>query len=216
MDLKYLIVLVFIASAYAQVVTESSLSCTFSTTAVGYVCNLHFNNTQGNDNFTSIGGVHLEGMTNADVVAILSTTGRTLNVPQIVCNSFPNLEYFDLTNLRIQIVTENSFGGCSRLRWLRLWNNNIAQLPANAFASNVQLTYLDLDNNWLSEIPVGIFAPLVNLETLELSNNALAVIPDDAFATLGNFFLTNSINYLSSLLLILQQTLPFSTSVTAA
>lgn len=190
MKLKFLVVvLLSIAFASAQNVTESSLTCNYAETAVGYVCNLRFNNSLGLDDWTAIDGVHLEGMTNADVVAILSTTGRTLNVPQIVCNLFSNLEYFDLTNLGINTVSANSFSGCSRLRWLRLWNNQIWQLPSNVFANNAALTYLDLDSNWISEIPTGLFTPLINLETLELANNFFNVIPNDAFATLGKFYI---------------------------
>lgn len=190
MGFKLLIFLcALVSSVLAQIPTDSSLTCTFITTAVGYSCNLQFNNSAGRDDFTEIRGVHLEGMTNADVRVILSTSGQTNNVPQIVCNEFPNLEYLDLTNLGINTVGENAFSACRSLRWLRLWNNQIWQLPVNVFESNSALTYLDLDSNWLNQLPVGIFSSLTSLETLELANNFFnydTSIPDDTFSTLTN------------------------------
>lgn len=174
----------FISSGLCQQ-EESSLTCTFVTTAIGYGCNLNFNNGLGRDDFTEIRGVHHEGMTNADVRVILITTGRTTNVPQIICNEFSNLEYLDLTALGINSVSENAFRGCANLNWLRLWNNGIWQLPANLFENNAALTYLDLDNNWFMDLPEGIFTPLINLETLDIQNNILFNIPGDTFATLG-------------------------------
>lgn len=71
------------ASITAQNVTFPILECIYTTSGVGYVCNLRADNPNGLDDFTTITGEHLEGMSNADVVSIYRSLGSTANVPQV-------------------------------------------------------------------------------------------------------------------------------------
>lgn len=79
----FLSIFFLVTSSTAQNVTVPTLECIYATTGVGYVCNLRADNPNGLDDITSIVGVHLEGMSDSDVVSIYRSWGSTANVPQV-------------------------------------------------------------------------------------------------------------------------------------
>lgn len=89
--------------------------------------------------FEEIGGTHLEGFSNADVIMIYSWEGSSINIPQIICNQFTNLERLDLAFFGITTITTQSFAGCANLNFLRLWFNQITDIPTGTFANNNRL-----------------------------------------------------------------------------
>ncbi|XP_070495311.1 leucine-rich repeat-containing protein 15-like [Chironomus tepperi] len=182
MELKLLVLLsVLFGSTLGQ-----SLTCTYSEAQVigqpRYICTLNIQNPTGLDDFTEIGGTHLEGRTNADVTGLyLEFVSRTINFPRIICSQFPNLEHINYSAMDVVEINENTFSGCQNLAWLRLWYNEIEVIHERAFASNTRLSYLDLDRNQLTTLPENVFLGLANLDELELSNNPFISIPSGLF-----------------------------------
>ena len=80
---KILFLVSLICCALAQTTPEPRLTCTYVEHALGYGCNIEFENANGSDDWTTISGVHLEGRTDADVTVIMSSSGITRNVPQV-------------------------------------------------------------------------------------------------------------------------------------
>lgn len=166
---KKFLIFAFLATASAQV--TPSISCNFTMAGGEYTCIFSINNPDGFDNFEGVQGTHMEGMTDANVTAINRQIGTSTVVPVIFCNLFPNLATVNLQSMGVRSITNNPFGACTNLRWLRLWNNLISEIAADTFANNVALTYIDLDNNLLSTLSANIFQGLTNLDILELRRN---------------------------------------------
>lgn len=181
-----LIVLLFGSSSIGQ-----TLDCVFDDVTIGatnyYACNLNIYNTLGFDNFTTVGGEHLEGRTDADVTAILGRpASKTLNIPRILCSVFSNAVYLDYSWLEILSVGESELGSCEALQFIILRGNKIANVHVNAFANNPGLISINFDYNNLQTLSEGLFNNLVNLHTLELSNNPFTLIPGGLFHGLAN------------------------------
>jgi hypothetical protein len=111
-----------------------SIDCIYTD---NYQCLIILNNPQGFDNFTSIGGAHLQNRTNADVTVVSSYTGTSLNVPSIICEQFPNLIEITLTGRGITTLTERSFAECKVIKRIHLWNNKINTPPVNLLVSRL-------------------------------------------------------------------------------
>ncbi|KAG5668558.1 hypothetical protein PVAND_016496 [Polypedilum vanderplanki] len=153
---------------------------------IGYSCGLSVNNPEG-QTITEIGGIHLEGYTDADVQGILRINGSIETAfPAIFCQRFPNIQRALVHGLNITEITDNSFSTCTSLDWLYILSNRISSISQNAFANNQNLIHIDLDNNLLSTLPENVFGTLSNLEILDLRNNPFVEIPSGAFNGLSS------------------------------
>lgn len=191
---------------------EPSLSCHYWNWSGGYFCQLEINNPDGYNNFTEIGGNHLEGFSNADVNEIRRAhTSSTANIPRIICDTFPNIQFFSLINYGITGIDDSAFSGCSSITDLVLHSNRIDSISENAFVnlgqlvllnlrSNPQLVEiddnvfrgleslrdLDLANCGISELNSNVFQGLTNLNRLQLDFNDIEDVPEGAFASIHN------------------------------
>lgn len=110
-------------------------SCMYVNSTVGYACYLTMNNPTGAE-VSEIGGEHLEGFSDVDVVLVNAWQGRSSIVPQVICAQFPNLIQLDFSFFGVTLITENSFSLCTNAEMIRLWFNQITSVPTNAFANN--------------------------------------------------------------------------------
>lgn len=136
------------------------------------MCEIIINNVAGRDHFTTIGGDHVGSNTNADVRLLEGLAQRSRNLPTALCSTFTNVEEIFITNSEIEILSPNSFAGCSQLNRLTLAYNNIQILPANLFSSNSNLRWMSLGRNQISEIHESAFTG-TQLRVLELADNRL-------------------------------------------
>jgi hypothetical protein len=133
MELKNL--LFILVGLLATSVSAQDASCEFVNSSSDYICYLTMNNPGGLE-ITEIAGVHLEGMTDADVTRIYSWQGNSSIVPQRLCTQFPNVLDLDLAFFGITTITPTSFGSCTNAQFIRLWFNRISEIPVNAFVNN--------------------------------------------------------------------------------
>ncbi|KAG4075501.1 hypothetical protein HA402_003326 [Bradysia odoriphaga] len=154
-----------------------------------YSCDLSINNPTGFNDFTQIGGIHLEGFTNADVRIVgqpLGGRSRTSVVPHIICATFPNVVRIALIDFQLARVDDDSFNGCNQATELSLSSNAITSISANAFANLPDLTYINLDQNLLTSLPENVFASQRNLTYLSLSTNLFEDFSASLFRPLEN------------------------------
>lgn len=161
-----------------------------------YHCLLWINNPNGFRNISNIGGLHLLGKGNADVV-LVGANGYSItpNFPSIVCDTFENLRSLNIRNIGIERIDEHTFDGCKKLTSLDLYTNNITTLPDNVFHELVNLKNILLGFNKITTISSEWFKNLVNLEFLYLSGNEIEELPKDAFTSLKNLvqmYITNN------------------------
>lgn len=125
MKLKLILLLLLIS---INLIQGQYINCTFSG---NYQCGLVLSNLQGFDNFTSIGGNHLENRTDDEVTTITRLSGTSLNFPSIICEKFPNTLQINVHYAGIQILTESSFANCTKATRIDLDSNQISIVPVN-------------------------------------------------------------------------------------
>ncbi|XP_070497778.1 uncharacterized protein [Chironomus tepperi] len=151
-----------------------SLRCLFYDPADTYTCSLRIFNPLGRDNFEDVEGDHMTGRTDDDVRAMYIYEGKTLNIPSIICDKFPNIEALDFIHDEIEYLEESSFRNCRNLRRVYVYDNAIESIPANLFRNNPLLEELSLGHNRLTArgIPTNAFAGTA-LTFLDLSQNPI-------------------------------------------
>ncbi|KAG4073084.1 hypothetical protein HA402_009503 [Bradysia odoriphaga] len=173
---------------------ESFLHCIYSR---NYQCDFTINNPNGLYNFTEIGGVHLVNFTNDDVTRlsiIRNADSISTNVPSLICDTFPNLAWIELTTIGLTEIGDDDIASCSQLVRLRLDSNNIRAISGNAFIRLVGLEEIDLSRNNLTTLPQNVFVNQINLHRLDLQFNPLDTIPDgllQSLEKLDTFFVTS-------------------------
>lgn len=128
-------------------------------------------NPIGNE-FSTIDGEHLGGQNNANVQLVDIISGNTRNIPQIICQQFPQITAMLIINSNVQIINTQSFSNCGNLERLHLGDNSIMIVPDNTFSGNPRLTELHLGTNRIITVAPNAFAGTV-LSILDLSNNFL-------------------------------------------
>lgn len=150
----------------------------------------------GLDDFTSISGQHMPGMTNENVTFLFAMQQNSRNVPRIICETFPNLLDYILEYSNVEIVTDAAFASCRNLEFLILGYNNIRTIPDQLFANNERLEYVFLQNNLIRSISNGAFNGRNQINTIDLSHNELtsfnAVWLRPISSTLTHFYLNNN------------------------
>ncbi|EDW42358.1 GM19407 [Drosophila sechellia] len=89
-------------------------------------------------------------------------------------DSYPLLQYLDLSHSRIAQVEDDALGRLELLESLFLDHNLLMRVPSSLPPS---LEHLFLQHNQIMELPPQAFMGLVNLQTLDLSNNRLIFLP---------------------------------------
>ncbi|XP_043068433.1 uncharacterized protein 2mit [Drosophila bipectinata] len=116
------------------------------------------------------------------VPAALAQSVRTLKLSDnwlgaINCgdmDSYPLLQYLDLSHSRIAQVEDDALGRLELLESLFLDHNLLMRVPSSLPPS---LEHLFLQHNQIMELPPQTFVGLVNLQTLDLSGNRLIFLP---------------------------------------
>ncbi|XP_070497991.1 leucine-rich repeat-containing protein 15-like [Chironomus tepperi] len=182
----------------------------------GYRCTLNIRDSHYDSAFTEIGGTHLEGKTDDDVVGVeVYRSVKSPDLPAFVCNKFKNLTFFGLYILDLTELPEDSFVNCKNILDIKLgtspfFGQDIEKLPKNLlagnpklevfeaklhelktlpekfFANNPELRKISLIENKIRTLPADIFKPLVNLKELYLSENSLRKLNPEWFETLVN------------------------------
>ncbi len=172
--MKVLLTFLAILSATTIIIAqqEAFISCSYRFLDSQYTCQLYINNPNNVNNFTEIGGTHLDGYSNGDVISIISSWGNSTIIPSIICRTFRNIEDVSLSYIGFTAIEDSAFGHCLRIRTIRLPLNSIESISANAFSSHDDgyrnLQSLDLSSNRIQQIEAGMFSDLENLQTLNL------------------------------------------------
>jgi hypothetical protein len=153
----------------------------------GYTCDITIQNPLGLNNFASIGGTHLPGMTDNDVKRVFRVSGsNSRNVPSIICDKFQNLTYIDLNRIGIEALDDKAFKNC--------------KIHENAFIDNLELKVLFIDGNWLSSLSENIFKNQHKLTSLALMRNRFSDLPKNIFNPLQKLtYLQLGLNQLKNL-----------------
>jgi Leucine-rich repeat (LRR) protein len=199
-----------LGTCFANYVGET-ISCEYFMSEDGdYACLMSINNPIGRDAFANVPGQHLDGRSNDDVKIIDIIFQNTRNIPSIICQQFPNVEYFIAMGNNIDVITTRSFAGCRELEYLNLFNNHIVHIPALTFVNNTDLEELELGMNRIETLHplslegtsleyidlamnrINVFDPTwfeaVNdtLHSLDLLSNGISRLSEDAFRTVRN------------------------------
>jgi Leucine-rich repeat (LRR) protein len=199
-----------LVTCFANYVGET-ISCEYFVTEGGdYACLMSINNPIGRDRFANVPGQHLAGRTNEDVAVIDIIFQNTRNIPSIICQQFPNVEYFIAMGNNIDVITPTSFASCRELEYLNLFNNHIVHIPPLAFVNNTNLgelelgsnrietlhplalegtalEYIDLALNRINEFDATWFEAVNGtLKFLDFLANGISSLPQDAFRTIRN------------------------------
>jgi Leucine-rich repeat (LRR) protein len=84
---------------------------------------------------------------------------------------FKVIEYLYLGENHIDSIERDAFQYLTKLKWIRLYNNNIKTLSYKIFSNNPDLIYIDLENNKINSIHPNFFDGLTKLKEIELNNN---------------------------------------------
>ncbi|KAK8758977.1 hypothetical protein V5799_003391 [Amblyomma americanum] len=138
-------------------------------------------------------------VTNPQVLAQAENAGTPLYFlkDRAFCN-FPLLESLNLQRCSLRAMYGSPFICLTRLRRLKLKNNELTTIKNETFQGLVSLTSLKLTKNkivFYDATPV--FAPLVNLDVLHLGENMIEVLFPELFVSLPVSKLTLAINYIS-------------------
>jgi len=157
-----------------------------------YGCTLSFHNSQDNSSFTAIGGTHIEGKTDDDVLGVwVNEDVYSADVSQYLCNKFKNLEQIFFQKLVLSELPENSFSSCKNLNSLILKgdsnsNPHITKLPQNLLSGNPKLTHFEASLRELRSIPENFFTNNLKLKSIDLGQNKLRTLPADIFKSLDD------------------------------
>lgn len=183
------------------------ITCNYELSGQLYACHMTIRNPVGNE-FNSIGGTHVGGQGNNNVQTVDIIGGNTRNIPQIICQQFPQLSGMLVFDDFVDTINPQAFSTCRNLRQLHLGINNIMEVPDNTFANSplleelylgsnmivriapnafagTVLNFLDLSYNHLGSLNAEWFAPVVStLRVLDLINSRVTDIPTDTFVGL--------------------------------
>ena len=97
-----------------------------------------------------------------------------------------NLESLNLSDNKIQELTDDAFSGLKRLKRLAIKTNKLRYIKNKTFKSLRRLEILDLSENLISEIHHKLFKNLNSLKVLKLHKNHLRIVPSEAFSSASN------------------------------
>lgn len=97
--------------------------------------------------------------------------------------NFPNLEAVHFWNSRMKFIESFDLRRLTKLKYLRLEDNDIEVLQSNIFVQNLQLLEIHLSNNKLKFVAAKILVPLTMLKRASFKNNIC--IDENADTTSG-------------------------------
>uniref|UniRef100_A0A8C7SWA8 Slit homolog 1 protein n=1 Tax=Oncorhynchus mykiss TaxID=8022 RepID=A0A8C7SWA8_ONCMY len=106
-------------------------------------------------------------------VTELYLDGNQFSVVPKELSTFKYLQLVDLSNNKINSLTNSSFSNMSQLTTLILSYNSLRCIPSLAFGGLRSLRLLSLHGNEISELPDGIFSDVASLSHLAIGANPL-------------------------------------------
>lgn len=190
MDSKLL--LIFLLSI-VTIASSQSLSCNFISTNGIYTCYLTIDNPNGDEGFSGITGLHMDGRTNNDVRQV-RFAGISPIIPRIICDSFQFVTALLITeHVGIQRLTENALSSCLRLSQFLIWYNPVTEIHPNFFRNNINLSIVELTHFQVTTIPEELFSTITRLFWITISDTeSLSDLPVNLFKNarfLGVLFL---------------------------
>ena len=120
---------------------------------------------------------------------------RLTKKPRDFLNGLKMLKTLDLTGVRMNSLSNSTFGTLRMLETLVLTQCGITSIEDTAFVGVEAMLKLELDGNSLSSIPIGAFRHLMELNLLNMNQNQISALPRDSFLTqinLQKLFLSNN------------------------
>lgn len=112
--------------------SEPWLSCNYIEDQNGYTCQVSIQNPRGL-NFDAIEGEHVADRNFDDVTDLFGLYQNTMIIPPIICESFTNLREIFLWWSNLEVIDEETLGGCVNLVELNLQFNWISEIPDFTF-----------------------------------------------------------------------------------
>ena len=172
-----------------------------------YHCDLFNVNITSRFNTLEIIGDHLPGLTDDNVQSLEFQNGELRFLNGEIMRKFKNLEYMDITGMRLQEITESAFEVCGKLQELFIWANPLTSFPNGAFKNCVNLKIFTTIFLKLNTIPGDLFGATSNLEEFYITFNELTSLPDSLLQNMtrlrtvyidGNYLTNLSSTFLSN------------------
>lgn len=178
MKIAIYITLLIFGCASAQV---TQIPCEFDDTPRGYECRMPDVDLSVFNAFSCVGGTHLAGRTDANVVSFMSINNNFASFPTACIARFINLRHIKVSGSLLTELPAGAVMNRPLLETLSLNGNFIDSVNPLAFTGTLNVHSLNLGLNRLRNINNAFFQMFANLLTLDLSFNLLERIPADAF-----------------------------------
>lgn len=146
------------------------------------MCNMNLNSFT---HVREIYGEHVKNKSDEDVKSLsLHLVQNTREFPSLICQKFKKLTSIIIDAVfehKIEIIDENSFRNCKNLHELGLTRNPIGKVLRNLLASQSKLKILRLAEDNIDELAPGAFDTLSGLKNLSLDVNDLKILPRGIF-----------------------------------
>lgn len=120
----------------------------------------------------SVGGVHSDGKSNADVRAMDVQSDRLVeHFPQGVENFFPNLLMIEWFNGNLVSITAEDLRPFPALRVLHLYVNKIVSLDSNLFQHTPELVFINFASNSITTVGENLLTGLTHLTSVDFFYN---------------------------------------------
>lgn len=120
----------------------------------------------------------------SEFTQLYSEYQNIIHFPANLHSKFINLEVIVFWSSRMKFVDNFDLQGLTKLRFLKLDDNEIEVLQADLFLFNTQLEEVHLKNNKLKYIAVRILTPLTRLKVANFENNVCINEKADSSTTL--------------------------------
>lgn len=151
----------------------------------GYTCQLSNVSYLNDSEAFPIGGNHVEGYTDNDVL-VVETTGSSIMmyIPKELVK-FVNLEQLLLSQSFVKSI-DGAFQECEKLNTMMFYKNKLTNLASRNLEKCTNLRSLDFRQNEITVIAVDAFEGLTLLESLDLDYNPVKAIFPATFDGLTN------------------------------
>lgn len=128
----------------------------------------------------------IEGSSDDVIKELIFRIPQRFVLPVGIFIKFQNTEAIEIEEPGITDISENSFDGASRLKELKMIDNNLEILKDQSFFGADNLNSINLNSNRISKIESAAFMGLKKLKSLDLSQNLLEEVHKDLFKPLKN------------------------------
>lgn len=129
-------------------------------------------NSKNDRTIDDVVGTHMDGKSNADVVAFGSKDHTIKFFPKGLEKFFPKLQVIDIENSELQEITSEDLAPLgNNLKTLYIANNEIEDIEHNTFQLNPELVSVSLKGNHVKYVGPGAFTKLANLAVLQFDDN---------------------------------------------